>query len=41
MEDGVVPVVVGVWPVHLVAAGIGVLWLMKQYGLLGWGGRCR
>lgn len=41
MEDGVVPVVVGVWPVHLVAAGIGVLWLMKQYGLLGWGGSRR
>ncbi|MCH8503099.1 MAG: LPS export ABC transporter permease LptF [Ectothiorhodospiraceae bacterium] len=39
LEDGTVSPVVGLWPIHLLVAAIGVVWLMKQYGLLGWGRR--
>lgn len=34
LEDGRLPLWLGLWPVHVLVAGIGLIWLAGQYGLL-------
>ena len=39
MEDGSIPAWLGLWPIHGVVAAVGILWLLRQYGLLGFRSR--
>lgn len=36
LEDGRIPLWVGLWSVHLLVAGLGIAWLARQYGLPRW-----
>lgn len=33
LEDGRIPLWIGLWPIHLLVAVLGVVWLIRQYGL--------